>query len=135
MKFSQLLYGKDEDAFLFYSERQIQHTAKKLIGRRLKELELELLEINIATEIENLIIKIGNSTEGQIKDILNELKNNNREIELQNNLSSEGTFLIKWSYKDADGNLIFKYYPAPDGITEEEIKRIEEKGGEIFKII
>jgi len=75
MKFKNLLYSEEEEVFIYLMEEDIQQLAANLTGGALSQEGLRLLKINIATEIENLIIKIGNSTEGQIKDILNELKN------------------------------------------------------------
>jgi len=61
MKFGQLLYGKEEEVFLFYTESQIQYVAKKVIGDTLNPKELRYLKAKTITEIRNLIIKIGSS--------------------------------------------------------------------------
>ena len=75
MKFKDLLYSPNEEIFSILSESAINQIAKDVIGRKLSQEELEYLRAKTYTEIENLIIKIGNSTKGQIKDILNELTN------------------------------------------------------------
>ena len=67
MKFKDLLYNPDEEAFLFYSTFQIQRTSKKLIGRELTSTELIVLKQKMFTEAENLIIKIDSSGIGDEK--------------------------------------------------------------------
>jgi hypothetical protein len=62
-------------------------------------------------------------------------KKKNREIQLRNNPEDKRTFLIRWEFIDADGNVVFKYYSAPDGTTEEEANRIADKIGKVFEII
>jgi len=58
MKFKHLLYGKNEEVFLFYTEYQIQRMIKKTVGRKFNQAELEYLKSKMAVETENLIIKI-----------------------------------------------------------------------------
>jgi len=58
MKFKHLLYGEDEEVFLFYTEHQIQHMIKKTAGRKFSQPELRYLKAKTITEIHNLIIKI-----------------------------------------------------------------------------
>jgi len=50
-----------EDVFLFYTESQIQHMAKRVIGDTLSPKELRYLKAKTITEIHNLIIKINSS--------------------------------------------------------------------------
>ncbi|MBW2106444.1 MAG: hypothetical protein JRI26_10600 [Deltaproteobacteria bacterium] len=61
MKFKQLLYGKEEEVFLFYTEDQIQYMAKRVIGGTLSPKEMRYLKAKTITEIQNLIIKINDS--------------------------------------------------------------------------
>jgi len=58
MKFKHLLYGKDEEVFLFYTESQINHIAKRIVGRHFSSDEIRYLKAKAITEIHNLIIKI-----------------------------------------------------------------------------
>jgi len=61
MKFKHLTYSKDEDIFLFYTENQIQHMAKRVIGDTLSPKEMRYLKAKAIAEIHNLIIKISSS--------------------------------------------------------------------------
>jgi len=61
VKFGQLLYGKEEEVFLFYTESQIKHIAKRVIGDTLSPKEMRYLKAKTITEIHNLIIKINSS--------------------------------------------------------------------------
>jgi len=58
MKFNQLLYGKDEGVFLFFTEHQIQHMIKLTVGRKFNQAELRYLKAKTTVEMSNLIIKI-----------------------------------------------------------------------------
>jgi len=44
MKFKHLVYSKEEEVFLFYTESQIQYVAKKVIGDTLNPKELRYLK-------------------------------------------------------------------------------------------
>jgi len=61
MKFKDLAYSKDEEVFLFYTESQIQHMAKRVIGDTLNPKEMRYLKAKTITEMQNLIIKINSS--------------------------------------------------------------------------
>ena len=61
MKFGQLLYSKDEEAFLFYTNDAINHIAKRITGRKFSPKELRYLKEKAIAEIHNLIIKIDSS--------------------------------------------------------------------------
>ena len=61
MKFKDLAYGKDEEVFLFYSESDIQHMAKRVINDHLSQVELLYLKAKTITAMQNLIAKIGSS--------------------------------------------------------------------------
>ena len=61
LKFKHLAYGKDEEVFLFYSESDIQHMAKRIISDRLSKAEMLYLKTKTLTEMQNLIVKIGSS--------------------------------------------------------------------------
>jgi len=61
MKFKHLLYSPDEDVFLFYTESQIKHIAKRVIGDTLGPKEIRYLKAKTIAEIHNLIMKIDSS--------------------------------------------------------------------------
>jgi len=61
MKFGQLLYSKDEEVFLFYTNDAINHIAKRIVGRKFSPKELRYLKQKAIAEIRNLIIKIDSS--------------------------------------------------------------------------
>lgn len=61
MKFGQLLYGKDEEVFLFYTKKHVQAASLLVIGRELKPGELKLLRDKTLVEIRNLMVKIDSS--------------------------------------------------------------------------
>jgi hypothetical protein len=65
MKFGQLLYGKDEEVFIFYTTSQLQSASLMLIGRELKSNELKLLRDKAIVVIRNLITKIDSSGVGK----------------------------------------------------------------------
>ena len=61
MKFGQLLFGKDEEILIIYSEAFIQHRSKNLTGGVLSQGELCYLKHKVDQEVKNLIIKIDSS--------------------------------------------------------------------------
>jgi len=61
MKFKHLLYGPNEEVYLFYTEDQIQLMAMRTIGKKLNSKELRYLKVKAITEMQNLIIKIDSS--------------------------------------------------------------------------
>jgi len=68
MKFGQLLYSKDEEIAIIYSEHFIQHMATNLTGGVLSQGELTYLKKKARQQIINLIIKIDSSGIGNEKE-------------------------------------------------------------------
>jgi len=68
MKYKHLLYSPDEEVFLFYTENQIQHMAKRTVGRNFSSEEIQYLKAKTITAAHNLIIKIDSSGIGNEKE-------------------------------------------------------------------